>query len=77
MSEPRMGYQKSLQQGLGLMLTILITLSLVGCATQQQPKEYARDGAAEKSASIDPAGLWEDATRTTIGETKGCHGQTK
>jgi hypothetical protein len=65
-----MSCQKSLQQRLGLMVTVLITLALVGCATQKQPKQYACDGAAEQSASIDPAGLWDDATRTTIGETK-------
>jgi hypothetical protein len=44
---------------------------VVGCATQQQAKPFACDGAAEKSASIDPAGLWKDATKTTIGTTKG------
>jgi hypothetical protein len=54
-----------------MMVVILITLAVVGCATQQQPKEYACEGAAEKSTSIDPASLWEDATRTTIGETTG------
>jgi hypothetical protein len=54
-----------------MTVIILITLAVVGCATQQQPKQFACEGAAEKSASIDPAGLWEDATRTTIGETKG------
>jgi len=62
-------YQKSPLQGLGCMLIILITLALVGCATQQ-PKQYACEGSAERAASIDPAGLWTDATRTTIGETK-------
>jgi hypothetical protein len=70
MSETRMGHHKLPFQDLGLVLIILITLALVGCATQQQPREYACDGAAEKSASIDPASLWKDATRTTIGGTK-------
>jgi VCBS repeat protein len=71
MSEAKMGYQKSLLQGLGLLLITLITLALVGCATQQQPKQFACKSPAEKSASIDPAGLWKDATKTTIGETTG------
>jgi hypothetical protein len=53
-----------------LMLIFLIILSLVGCA-KQQPEQYACKGAAERPASIDPAGLWEDATRTTIGVTTG------
>jgi FG-GAP-like repeat len=53
-----------------MMVVILITLAVVGCATQQQPKQYACEGGAKGSASIDPAGLWEDATKTTIGETK-------
>jgi hypothetical protein len=71
MSEAKMRYQKSLLQGLGLMLIFLIALAVVGCATHQQPNEYACEGAAERSASIDPAGLWKDATRATIGETAG------
>src|SRR5215212_6238148 len=54
-----------------MMVVILITLAVVGCATQQQPKQYACEGGAKGSASIDPAGLWEDATRTTIGKAKG------
>src|SRR5687767_4685791 len=53
-----------------MMVVILITLAVVDCATQQQPKQYACEGGAKGSASIDPAGLWEDATKTTIGETK-------
>ena len=57
---------------LGLLMTLVVlALTLVGCATQQQPKQYACEGAAQRSASIDPAGLWEEATRTTIGETAG------
>jgi FG-GAP-like repeat len=71
MSEARMGYQKSLQQRFGLMIAIVVTLSVVGCATQQQPKQYACVGAAQGSASIGPAGQWEDATKTTIGKTAG------
>jgi hypothetical protein len=54
-----------------MMVVILITLAVVGCATQQQPKQYACEGGAKGSASIDPAGLWEHATRTTIGKAKG------
>jgi len=53
-----------------MMVIILISLAVVGCATQQ-PKQYACEGGTKGSASIDPAGLWEDATRTTIGKAKG------
>ena len=45
------------------MLIIPITLALVGCRTQQ-PEHNSE-------ASIDPGELWEDATGTTIGVTKG------
>jgi hypothetical protein len=71
MSEARMGYHKLSLQGLSLMLIILITLALVGCATQQQPKEYACEGAADRSTSIDPKDLWVDKTTSTIGTTYG------
>ena len=54
-----------------MMVVILITLVVVGCATQQQPKQYACEAPAQRSASIDQAGLWEDATTTTIGKAKG------
>jgi FG-GAP-like repeat len=54
---------------LALTLVTLITLTLLGCATQQP--EDDPQASAEKSASIEPAGLWEDATKTTIGTTKG------
>jgi hypothetical protein len=64
-----MRYQKSLQQGLGLMLTILITLALVGCATQQS--QQGCDSLAERPASTDPKDLWVDATKTTIGKMYG------
>jgi hypothetical protein len=59
---------KSPQRGLSLMLIILITLPLVGCATQQS--EQACEAPAQRSASIDPDNLWDDATKTTIGATK-------
>src|SRR5918998_4475202 len=55
---------------LGLLLTLLVlALSVVGCATQQ-PEDDSQ-ASAERSASIEPAGLWEDGTKTTIGTTKG------
>ena len=55
---------------LGLPLTLLVlALAVVGCATQQ-PEDDSQ-GSAERSASIEPAGLWEDGTKTTIGTTKG------
>jgi hypothetical protein len=60
-----MRYLKIPQQGLALMPIILITLSLVGCSTQQP--EHDSKASAERPAAIDPVGLWVDATRTTIG----------
>jgi hypothetical protein len=55
---------------LGLPLTLLVlALAVVGCATQQ-PEDDSQ-ASAERSASIEPAGLWEDATKTTIGATTG------
>jgi len=55
---------------LGLPLTLLVlALAVVGCATQQ-PEDDSQ-ALAERSASIEPAGLWEDGTKTTIGTTKG------
>jgi hypothetical protein len=55
---------------LGLLLTLLVlALAVVGCATQQ-PEDDSQ-ASAERSASIEPAGLWEDGTKTTIGTTKG------
>jgi hypothetical protein len=54
---------------LALTLVTLITLTLLGCATQQP--EDDPQASAERSASIEPAGLWEDGTKTTIGTTKG------
>jgi hypothetical protein len=51
------------------MLIILITLSVGGCGAQQP--EQNSQASAEKWATIDPAGLWEDATKTTIGATGG------
>jgi hypothetical protein len=64
-----MRYQELPQQRLGLMLTIVITLALVGCDTQQ-PEQHDSEAPAERAAAIDAVGLWADATRTTIGVTK-------
>ena len=75
MSGAEIGHQKSPQQRLSLMVISLITLALVGCATQQ-PQQYACEGAAEGSASIDPGSLWTDATRTTIGAPTGASSYT-
>src|SRR5215203_2454003 len=56
---------------LGLLVT-LIVLAINACGgDEQQSKQFACEGAAERSASIDPDGLWVDATKTTIGATKG------
>jgi hypothetical protein len=56
---------------LGLVVT-LVALAMSACgADKQQSKQFACEGAAERSASIDPDGLWVDATKTTIGATKG------
>jgi hypothetical protein len=64
-----MRYQKLPQQRLGFILITLITLSLIGCGTQQP--EHACEAPAERSASKNSADLWVDATKTTIGVTKG------
>jgi hypothetical protein len=50
------------------MLIIVITLPLVGCATQQS--EQTCEAPAQRSAAIDPDNLWDDATKSTIGATK-------
>jgi hypothetical protein len=54
---------------LALTLVTLITIILVGCGTQQP--QHDSQASAEKSASIEPANLWEDGTKTTIGTTEG------
>ena len=46
-----------------MLSIILITLTLVGCRTQQPDHN--------SEASVNPGKLWEDATGTTIGLTKG------
>src|SRR5215210_9256645 len=67
MDRPRL---RRLALRLGLPLTLLVwALAVVGCATQQ-PEDDSQTS-AERSASIEPVGLWEDATKTTIGTTKG------
>jgi VCBS repeat protein len=68
MSEAKMRYKKLPLQGLSLMLITLIIVALVGCSTQQ-PEDSSR-ASAERPAAIDPASVWEDATRTTTGVTK-------
>jgi hypothetical protein len=57
---------------LGLVVTLVVlALSACGGSEQQQSQQFACEGgAAQGSASIGPAGLWEDATRTTIGVSK-------
>jgi hypothetical protein len=52
-----------------LMLMVLATLALVGCTTQQA--EQACEAPAEGSESAKPDDLWKDATKTTIGSSKG------
>jgi FG-GAP-like repeat len=64
-----MRYQNLPQRGLGLMLIVLITLVLVGCATQQSQQGCAAP--AKGPTSTDPKDLWVDATKTTIGTTYG------
>jgi hypothetical protein len=61
--------QKLLPQRLGVILIMVITLSLIGCGTQQP--EHASEAPADRAASTDPNGLWVDATKTTIGVTTG------
>jgi FG-GAP-like repeat len=58
------------RQALGLLVT-LVVLALSACGGDQQQSQQGCQAPAEKSASIDPAGLWDDATKTTIGATKG------
>jgi hypothetical protein len=54
------------------LLVIPVVLALSACGGEkQQSKQFACEGAAERSTSIDPDGLWVDATKTTIGTTKG------
>ena len=56
---------------LGLLVP-LIVLAMTACGgDEQQSKQFACEDAAGKPASIDSAALWEDATKTTIGTTKG------
>jgi hypothetical protein len=54
----------------GLLVT-LVVLALSACGGDEQQSEQGCEAPAEKSASIDPDNLWEDATKTTIGATKG------
>src|SRR5215212_2415660 len=55
---------------LGLLVT-LVVLAINACGGDEQQSEQGCEAPAEKSASIDPDNLWEDATKTTIGATKG------
>jgi FG-GAP-like repeat len=64
-----MRHHKSPCWELGSVLIVLITLSLVGCGTQQSAQ--ACNAPAGKPTSVDPAGLWKDATKTTIGASRG------
>jgi hypothetical protein len=54
----------------GLLVT-LVVLVVSACQGDQPQAEQGCDAPAEKSASIDPANLWDDATKPTIGATKG------
>jgi hypothetical protein len=53
------------------VLVPLIVLALTACGGDQQQSEQGCEAPAERSASINPSGLWEDETRATIGATKG------
>jgi len=55
---------------LGLLVT-LVVLAINACGGDEQQSEQGCEAPAEKSASIDPDNLWEDATKTTLGATKG------
>jgi hypothetical protein len=52
------------------LLVILVVLALSACGGDQQQSEQGCEAPAEKSGSINPDNLWEDATKTTIGATK-------
>jgi hypothetical protein len=67
-------YRRMVRQALrpGLMgALVVLALSACGGNEQQQSQQFTCEDAAERSASIEPAGLWEDGTKTTIGTTKG------
>jgi len=53
----------------GLLVT-LVVLALSACGGGEQQSEQACQGPAQRSASIDPDNLWDDATKSTIGATK-------
>src|SRR5829696_333478 len=53
----------------GLLVT-LVVLALSACGGGEQQSEQACQAPAQRSASIDPDNLWDDATKSTIGATK-------
>ena len=53
----------------GLLVT-LVVLALSACGGGEQQSEQACQAPAQRSGSIDPENLWDDATRSTIGATK-------
>jgi hypothetical protein len=53
----------------GLLVT-LVVLALSACGGGEQQSEQACEAPAQRSASIDPDNLWDDATKSTIGATK-------
>jgi len=59
--------QQVLRPGL---LVMLVVLALSACGGGEQQSEQACEAPAQRSASIDPNNLWDDATKTTIGATK-------
>ena len=64
-----MRYQELTLRGSGLVLISLITLVLIGCTVWQS--EQACEAPAWGSGSVKPEDLWQDATKTTIGSSKG------
>ena len=65
--------RQALRRGL---LMILVVLALSACGADQQQSEQGCEAPAEKSGSIDPVNLWDDATRTTIGANTGSSSYT-
>ena len=58
----------------GLLVT-LVVLALSACGGGEQQSEQACQGPAQRSASIDPDNLWDDATKSTMARLKS--GQTR
>jgi hypothetical protein len=59
------------KQALWLGMVVALVLALSACGGDEQQSEQGCEALTEESGSIDPANLWDEATKTTIGATKG------